>query len=471
MNGERRASCIALGGVPAMRVAARVCCALTVMVAASCATRTVRPPAAGAPLHPEFVFPAVPSELQSLPGAESVDLGWRLLQRGDLTGADRVFASALRQTPRLFPARTGDAYVALARRDYDRALTAFDASLASAGRYAPALVGRGQTLLALSRDDEALAAFGAALASDPSLGLGARIEALRFRTVQRGIESARAAASAGRLDEARAAYEGVLASSPESAFLHLELGLLERRAGRGDAALSRLRRASDLDPSDVRAPVQMAELLAERQDFAGAEAAYRRAAAIEPSEELAARISAAADRARLARLPPEFRAIQGSAQITRGDLAALVGERLADLIASSPATPVVITDAGSHWAAAWITRVAGAGLIEPFENHTFQPRSRVLRGDLAAAAGRVVALVASADAGLRAKLAERPKVADVPPGHRLYAAVSASLASGAMPLVEGGRFDVNRPVTGAEAVDTVERLRALASALRTSARP
>ena len=39
--------------------------------------------------------------------------------------------------------------------------------------------------------------------------------------------------------------------SPDSAFLHRELGQLERRAGNADRALEHLRRAVDLDPADA----------------------------------------------------------------------------------------------------------------------------------------------------------------------------------------------------------------------------
>ena len=40
--------------------------------------------------------------------------------------------------------------------------------------------------------------------------------------------------------------------------------------------------------------------------------------------------------------------------------------------------------------------------------------------------------------------------------------VQTAVASGVMPLLDGARFQVNRVVTGAEALETVARLRALA---------
>ena len=50
--------------------------------------------------------------------------------------------------------------------------------------------------------------------------------------------------------------------------------------------------------------------------------------------------------------------------------------------------------------------------------------------------------------------------------HLSYPAAAAAVAAGVMPLLEGGRFSVGRPVSGAEAVEAVGRLRALAAGSR-----
>jgi tetratricopeptide (TPR) repeat protein len=107
--------------------------------------------------------------LHTANAAGDVDRGWRYLQNDDLGNAEREFAEALQRSPGLYPAGTGGAYVALARREYDRALSGFDAVLVAVPMYAPALVGRGQTLLALDRSAAALEALEAALMADPSL--------------------------------------------------------------------------------------------------------------------------------------------------------------------------------------------------------------------------------------------------------------------------------------------------------------
>ena len=431
----------------------------------ACAART--PPAPALPTsvrYPEFIYPVVPEGLRSAPTIQRVDSGWRFLQNGDLRSANREFSAALKRTPRLYPAEAGAAYVALADRDNNEALRRFDGALSQAPSYVPALVGKGQALLGMQREDEALLVFQAALAADPSLAdVRRRVDVLRFRGLQDVIEGARASAGSNRLDEARLGYQAALAASPDSAFLHRELGLVERRRGDTQAAMAEFRRASELDASDAASLVQIGDMLEQGLDFAGAEAAYRKAAAIEPSAELTRRIAGVVDKTREAKLPSEFRAIPAASQITRGELAALIGVRLEGLLDEVKSQQVVMTDVRNHWAAAWITRVAAAGVLEPFANHTFQPRTGLRRVDLAAAVSRLLTVVAAKNPELRARWAEaKPKIADVSVGHLSYPAVSLAVASGVMPLLEEDRFAVGRAVTGAEAVDVIGRVLMLA---------
>lgn len=435
----------------------------TMLLAAACASKQV-PPAPTSLAHPEFLYPSVPALLQKTFSAQHVDLGWRYLQIDDLRGADREFAAALKSDPKMYPAHAGHGFVALARRDFDRAVPAFDAALATSASYVPALVGRGQALLALGREGDALALFETALKLDPTLtDVRRRAEVLRFRGVQDLIETARAAAKSGRVPEARAAYERAIATSPESAFLYRELGVLERRAGNMEQAMSRLRHATELDPFDATAFVQLAELLESRQDFAGAGAAYRKAVELDPSPEIEARLATVTKNAREAQLPPEFKSALSAAQITRGDLAAIIGVHLESIVEAAPTRQVVMTDIRGHWASPWITRVAEAGIMPPFENHTFQPNAAVRRGDLAVAISRVLTLVSSSDSALRARLAQPPAIGDLNSRHVQYTAAAAAVASGVMPLLEGDRFLVGRPVSGSEAVDTVDKVSALSA--------
>lgn len=435
------------------------------VAAVACAPKLVPAPAAGPPKYPEFMAPAVPTAFAGTPAAASEDRGWRFLQAGDVKNAEREFTEALKATPGFFPAAAGLGYVELARKDPKAAVPFFDRALESDKQCVSALVGRGRALSALNRHAEALAAFESAVAVNPSLAdVKRRIEVLKFRGLQENLAAAREAARDGRLDEAERAYRSALEASPDTAFMYRELAGVERRKGDADAALEHFRKAAELDPTDALSLVPVGDLLAARGDYAGAVRAYGEAFALEPSPALEAKLNAARDRIEASRLPEEYRGIAASPQVTRADLAALIGVRLGALLASSPERDaVLITDVRRHWAAAWIMAVARAGVMEPYANHAFQPATPVRRVELAQVVGRLLELiVAAAPSRAHPWLTARLPFSDLATSHVAYPAASAAVAAGVLAAGADHAFEPSRIVTGKEAVDAIARLEELA---------
>jgi tetratricopeptide (TPR) repeat protein len=434
-----------------------------VVLCAGCAARATMPPAPVAPRYPDFRYPTVPVGAESIQ-ATRIERGWRYLQADNQRNAEREFQAALKLQPSFHPAATGLGYLELARREADDALAQFDRALESDASYAPALVGRGRALLELGRDGEALAAFEAAVKVDPSLSdLQSRIQVLRFRAVQENLARAKSASDAGRWAEARAAYTQAIAASPESAFLYRDLGLVERKAGEQAVALEQFRKAVALDPQDATSHAQIGGILEEQGDISGAIAAYEKARSIDPSEVAAEKIATLREAEALSKMPPEYRAIPSSAAATRGEVAALIAVRLGDLVNRTRPRQVVVTDVRTHWAQNWISDVVRAGIMDTQPNYTFQPNARVRRGELAQIVARVLTLIgATKPIAARAWQGTKQKIADVPPSHLSYPFVSTAVASGVMPLTDNGTFQLLRPVTGAEVVEVVARLEALA---------
>ena len=102
--------------------------------------------------------------------------------------------------------------------------------------------------------------------------------------------------------------------------------------------------------------------------------------------------------------------------------------------------------------------------MEVYPNYTFQPDAPLRRLGLADAVSRALAVLRPASA-VAAWDATTLAVSDVPPDHLAYPAVRRAVASGVLRL-DGGAFNLLRPVTGAEVVDVVTRLAALAGARR-----
>jgi tetratricopeptide (TPR) repeat protein len=436
---------------------------LTALLSAACG-RTVAPPVVTTPRYPDYIVPTLSeSDPRQAGFVKDHDAAWQWFQAGDLPRAETGFLAVLKRSPQFYPSETALGYVELARKNIGPAIERFDRVLQAQPNYVPAIVGRGEALLADSREPEALAAFELAVKVDPQLqAIARRVEVLRARALQENVAAARKAAQANQLAEAAQLYEQAIAASPQSAFLVRDLADVELKQGKTDEALARYRRVIELDPSDAASRTRIGEILDARGDLQGALTMYVEANDLEPSAELRRRMSALEARLAYLKLPEEYRAIPDAAAITRGDLASLIGIRLAPLLQSTPAQAVVITDTRNHWASDWILAAAGAGVMEPYENHTFQPRTAVTRSDLAQAVARMLKIIAANHPQLLKEWQSRQqKMADVGVSNLHYADASLSVAAGILPLVDGGTFQLSREVSGAEAIDAVSRIERL----------
>ncbi len=439
-----------------------VVCFLLVLVA-GCAPK-VAPPVVAAPKYPDYIFPTLTD-----PDARQVELlrehdaAWRWFQAGDLSRAEAGFMAILKRSPQFYPSETALGYLELGQKNFEPAVSRFDRVLQSNAEYVPALVGRGEAMLALSREAEALTSFETAVKFDPQLQtIARRVEVLRARAQQENVAAARQAVQANRLDEAAGLYARAIAASPDSAFLVRDLADVEAKQGKTDQALARYRRAIEMDPTDAASRIRIGEMLDALGDLEGAHRMFTEANTLEPSADLRRRLAAIDARLAYLKLPAEYRAIPEAGSITRGDLAALIGLRLQPLLEIAPAQAVVITDARNHWASEWIMATARAGVMEAYENHTFQPRNIVYRSDLAQSVAHMLKIIAVGRPQLLKDWQSRmQKMSDVGVSNLRYTDASLSVAAGIIPLLDGNAFQLSRPVTGAEAVAAITAIERL----------
>ena len=240
--------------------------------------------------------------------------------------------------------------------------------------------------------------------------------------------------------------------------LYRELGIVERKRGDAAAALQDFTRASDLDPTDASSLGQSAEVLEERQDYAGAEAAYRKAATIEPGAGFEARAEAAAVRGRATRVCRQssvpFRRPHKS---RRGDLGGAdwrpPRSDLADGAAHAgrddrhPGTLGGPLDCGGR-----VDR-RHAAVRQPHVPAWRCPSPRGSRQAVSA----LLALIAQHAPVIQAQLAARPAVADVSPSHLNYPAIAAAVSAG---CASASRWQTastpSRAVSGAEATAAID---------------
>ncbi|HEY7172179.1 MAG TPA: tetratricopeptide repeat protein [Vicinamibacterales bacterium] len=453
------------------RLRALIVCGI-LAAAAACAPKLAPLPTVTTPAFPDYLQPTVPPPLTASRAVESQQRAWIFLQAGDLKNAEREAGAALKADPDFYPAEVVAGYAELAQKNGRTAVTRFDRALERQRDYVPALVGKGQALVSLNRDSDAIEVFQAALAVDPTLtDIARQVEVFRFRGLERDLAAARQAARAGRNDEAQRLFHAAIAASPDSAFLYRELAAVERQQGNHAGALEHLRKAAELDPADAASVAQIAEILDAQGDTTGAIAAYEKSLSIEPNEAVEAKRDALRARAEFAKMPAEYRSIVDRPQLTRGDLAALIGVRLGPLVAGRGRDAGVITDIRAFWGEPWVLTVVRAGVMEPLPNHTFQPQAAVRRVEFAQVINRLLARVAAiAPSRANAWRDARGRFTDLAAGHIAYPAASAAVASGVLTTAGDGSFEPSRVVTGAEAIEAITRLQALATP-DTRARP
>ncbi len=429
-----------------------VIAALCGLLSGGCAARI---PVVTTPAYPDFPLPVVPAALEGTPAAAEHRDAWTFLQVGQLDAAEQRFAGILRETPSFHPSATGLGFVAMARGDAGGAIARFDGVLARVPAYVPARLGRAEALLLEDRVTEAVADFNAALAADPGLtGLRQRIAEFEFTSLMDQVAVAREAVRAGREADAKAAYERVIAASPESAFLYVELAGVERRRGDVAAALVRLDRAVALDPNASDAWLLMSELHLAGGDLDRAEQALLRADAIAPGPDTARRLANLDARRRAAGLPSEYAAIETADAITRGQLAALLGVQFELLLAGQVGDrAAIITDARDHWAYGWMIDVAQAGIMPTDVNYRFQPERVVRRAELAHI---LVGMLRAA--GVEPVSPAALPFSDLAPGHLDYPAASEVVAAGLLSPLPQNMFQPDLAVAGGEAMAALSRL-------------
>ena len=426
---------------------------MAVLLTGACAARV---PVVTTPAYPDYPLPAVPAALARTPAAAAHRDAWTFLQAGQVDAAEQRFAGILREAPSFHPSATGLGFVAMARGDAASAIARFDGVLSRVPAYVPARLGRAEVLLLEDRVGEAIADFTAALAADPGLSdLRERIAGLEAASLSDQVAVARQAAREGRDADAQAAYERLIAASPESAFLFVELAEVERRRGDAAAALARLDRAVVLDPNAVGAWLLMSDLYLAGGDLDRAEQAALRADALAPGPDVARRLAELDARRLAAALPDEYAAIESADAITRGQLAALLGVGFGSLLADQAGDgATIITDARDHWAYRWMIDVAQAGIMPADVNYRFQPELAVSRAELARILVRMLraAGVAPAPAGGLAPFS------DLAPGHLDYPAASEVVAAGLLFPLPQNAFRPGLEVAGDEAVAALSRL-------------
>ena len=436
-------------------------------VSISCATRV---PVVTEPEYPDFIFPGIPTTYDGELELQDQQDAWAFLQTGDLIGAKRRFDKLLEIEEEFFPASVGLGWVEMASGHFQNAATQFRLALDRQEDYVPGLVGYGDALYRLDDIATALKMFRDALVIQPSLLRVERIVAeLSLQVMTDRLVEARQFGVEGRWTDSERVYREVIESSPDSAFLYVELASIKRQQNELSEALIAIEQALALDDSYAEAFLLQGNILELNGELALAVSSYARANQIMPTEVVAEALARTRSALRAVDLPMEYREIESQAEITRGDLAALFGVELAELLrdAGSGISTPIFTDTRDHWASRWVIEVSRSGIMRVGGRYQFEPGRIVRRGDLSEIVAETLLLIAEFEPDLERRWrSARPRFSDLTVGHLNFESASIAVGADVLRLDNNGRFEPTRGVSGREATDVVARLLDLFEAAR-----
>jgi hypothetical protein len=124
--------------------------------------------------------------------------------------------------------------------------------------------------------------------------------------------------------------------------------------------------------------------------------------------------------------------------------------------------PPIIVDISASWAAKFILKVTSFGLLDVYSNHTFQPRRALTRAELAETLCRIIRHLEPRGHRFIPQISpQRIQISDVTPDHYYYQPISQILSYQIMELAADKTFGPDRPVSGPEAIRTIDILLAL----------
>src|SRR4051812_410720 len=261
--------------------------------------------------------------------AGNIHLGEIRLLQGRLDDAERALRKALAFQPAAASAHSLLGQVALARRDFRSAAEHLEAALAAvpeASRLHVPLAMAYRGLGDRTKAEEHLAKAGAVglRVPDPLLDGVASL-----RSGERvAMMSGRAAAQAGRYQDAAQEFRRALAVRPESVEARVNLGSMLARVGDRSGAMEQFREALRTDPDNVTAHFNLGAMLADVADGGTPDEArvhLEAAVAGRPDDAEARRLLAKVLRGQ-GRLPAALAQYRRAVELAPGDEAARLGE-------------------------------------------------------------------------------------------------------------------------------------------------
>lgn len=406
--------------------------------------------------HLENPQPVVLAQL-SLNERLAFEEGWKNLKQGNIDRARKEFGKLDRQNAFF---NLGEGYCRLYEQQLSDAEAFFLKALELNPDLISARVGLGIIYEQLNNHEKEFLQLREILKKAPDHNWAKpRYEDLRSRMTESLMEQARNWLNQKRSDQAREAWLKALFYSPELTEAHLQLARLYRGEKKFAQALTHYQALYNLLPRDKQVLKEYAETLEANDDLSKSLDIYERLRELAPGDkQVQEKIEFLKNSLGIIELPSMYNEITGLQAITRQDLAAILAVKFNQFL-PQPASPPIIVDISTSWAARFIIRVVATKLMDKYDNHTFEPTRQITRAELADAFSRLISYLK----GKGKKLVpivppERVQINDIPADNYYYQPAVNMIAYQLMELAGQRRFNPDQPVSGIEALRVADIL-------------
>jgi Tfp pilus assembly protein PilF len=416
------------------------------------------------PLPPSFYVEDLPQSLTTAMTLEqriAAEEAWQDLRSGMSDRAGKAFAKLGPGSP---VSQLGRGFLALQAQNLQTAEQSFKEALGRDPGLVLAHMGLAQVALARGDEDQAYSQYREILKREPDHSWAKpRLEALRLKRTEELTAEARRAVAAGDPEAGKRAYLRALFYSPESIEANLDLARIYRKEKNAQSAALHYRAANAGAPKDRTILKEYAETLSEAEQYGRSLDVYELLAEGDPKDKAVRdRIESLKNRLGIYELPSLYKDIPASGAISREELAALVAVKLKSVFDGGEAPPTILVDIATSWASRFILKVTSLGVMESYENHTFQPRKIINRAELAETLVRLVNFLKNKGYRFSPQMTpDRVQISDVPPDNYFHAPIVQIVAYQIMDLGPQRTFRPDAVVGGKEAIGALDIIRGL----------
>ena len=295
------------------------------------------------------------------------------------------------------------------------------------------------------------------------------------------------------LEPSNAAAQQQLAQVTEELFAqHYEQGTAYKDAGDIENALVEFQKAHSLKSDDIEFTVEIGDLFLRQNDYMMADGFFQQALAQNPNflpamigagkaqlgmknfkeaaqyfkngqaiapenPELGDLLKKTQTEKIRTTLPSQYTAIASAAQVTRGEVAAmlLVELNLEERL-PAPSRRVIISDITTHWAKPYIIKAVQYDVIGLPPDRYFRPDEPMLKGELA----QILDMTLQ-KRGIPLSLATSAVFSDVHQDNQYADSILRVVSAGIMDATNGAAFGIANPVSGAEMKKIISRVKKL----------